>query len=131
MGSVTDVPEELHTAETLITFPTSIRPEDPKSRINTNNDPLLNNQLHGPESFRSYRSLSYSRISEHLMEPEGLITCSQEPSTGPYPESDQSTPYHPILSKIHLNIILVTFFLMAFLISPCVLDALPISSSLT
>jgi hypothetical protein len=25
-------------------------------------------------------------------------TCSQEPSTGPYPDPDGSSPYHPILS---------------------------------
>jgi hypothetical protein len=31
------------------------------------------------------------------MEPEGSLSCSQEPSTGPYPEPDQSSPYHPIL----------------------------------
>jgi hypothetical protein len=32
------------------------------------------------------------------MEPEGSLPCSQEPSTGPYSESDQSNPYEPILS---------------------------------
>jgi hypothetical protein len=40
------------------------------------------------------------------MEPESLLPCSQQPSTGPYFELDQSSPYHPILSPIHLNIIL-------------------------
>jgi hypothetical protein len=33
------------------------------------------------------------------MKPEGSLPCSQEPSTGPYPEPDQSNPYHPILSQ--------------------------------
>jgi hypothetical protein len=32
------------------------------------------------------------------MEPEGSFPCSLEPSTGPYPKPDQSSPYHPILS---------------------------------
>jgi hypothetical protein len=32
------------------------------------------------------------------MEPEGSLPCSQEPSTDPYPEPDQSSPYYPILS---------------------------------
>jgi hypothetical protein len=31
------------------------------------------------------------------MAPEVSFSCSQEPSTGPYPEWDQSSPYHPIL----------------------------------
>jgi hypothetical protein len=32
------------------------------------------------------------------MEPEGSLPCSQEPSTGIYPEYDQYIPYHSILS---------------------------------
>jgi hypothetical protein len=31
-----------------------------------------------------------------FMEPKSSLSCSQEPSTGPYPEPDQSSPYHPI-----------------------------------
>jgi hypothetical protein len=30
------------------------------------------------------------------MEPESSLLCSQEPSTGPYPEPDQSSEYQPI-----------------------------------
>jgi hypothetical protein len=46
---------------------------------------------------------SYSRASQYFMEPKGSLLCSQEPSTDPYPEPDQSNPYHPILSRIYLN----------------------------
>jgi hypothetical protein len=34
------------------------------------------------------------------MEPEGSLPCSQEPSTGPYPELDRSSSYHLILRSI-------------------------------
>jgi len=31
------------------------------------------------------------------MEPEGLLLCAQEPTAGPYPEQDESSPHPPIL----------------------------------
>jgi hypothetical protein len=38
---------------------------------------------------------SYWRPAQHLVAPGGSLQCSQEPSTGPYPETDQSSPPHP------------------------------------
>jgi hypothetical protein len=38
------------------------------------------------------------RTSQHFMEPEGSLPCSQERSTSPYPESDQPNLGHPIIS---------------------------------
>jgi hypothetical protein len=39
------------------------------------------------------------------MEPEGSLPCSLEPSTGPYTEPNQSSPYHPY--RIYLRLILI------------------------
>jgi hypothetical protein len=39
------------------------------------------------------------------MEPGGLLSCSQKPSTDPYPEPVQYNQYVPILSKINFNVI--------------------------
>jgi hypothetical protein len=36
-------------------------------------------------------------ISQHVMEPESSLLCSQDLSTGPYSEPDKSSPYHCIL----------------------------------
>jgi hypothetical protein len=32
------------------------------------------------------------KMSQHFMEPEISLPCSQRPSTGPYSETDQSSP---------------------------------------
>jgi hypothetical protein len=40
------------------------------------------------------------------MEPEGSLLCSQEPSTSPYPEPDESSPYNPIVFILRLSLIL-------------------------
>jgi hypothetical protein len=64
---------------------------------------------HGAEPLlRSHQLCSYSRTSQHFMEPEGSLPCSQEPFAGPYPEPDQSNPYRTIplyLPKIQFYIV--------------------------
>jgi hypothetical protein len=35
--------------------------------------------------------------SQHFMEPQGLLPCPQELSPGHCPQTDQSSPHHPIL----------------------------------
>jgi hypothetical protein len=45
---------------------------------------------------KSHQSFSYSRISQHFIEFEGSLPCSQELSTGPYPEPVESSPYQLI-----------------------------------
>jgi hypothetical protein len=62
---------------------------------------------YGAEFFlRSCQLCEYSRTSQHFMELKGLLPCSQEPYTGPYPKPDRSSPYYPTLSKIYFNIVL-------------------------
>jgi hypothetical protein len=50
---------------------------------------------YGAKLFLRSQICSYS-ISQYFMEPEGSLLCSQEPSTGLYPEPDQSIPSHTI-----------------------------------
>jgi hypothetical protein len=48
----------------------------------------------------SWEANSYSATKEIpniFIEPEGLLLCSQEPAAGPYPDPDESSPYHTIL----------------------------------
>jgi hypothetical protein len=61
--------------------------------------PIIYLLTYGTEPFlRSRQLCSHSRTSQHFMEPEGSLPCSQEPSTGPYLKPDRSSPFHPILS---------------------------------
>jgi hypothetical protein len=41
--------------------------------------------------------LAASRISQHFMDPESSLPCSQEASTSTDPEPNQCSPYHPII----------------------------------
>jgi hypothetical protein len=53
---------------------------------------------HGAEPFlRSGQLCSHSRTSQHFMEPADSFPRSQEHSTSPYSEPDQSNPSHPII----------------------------------
>jgi hypothetical protein len=62
---------------------------------------LTHSLTYGAEPFLRNRQLcSYQRTSRHFKESEGSLPCSQEPSTGPYPEPDQSNPYHAIQFNI-------------------------------
>jgi hypothetical protein len=66
----------------------------------------ITTETQGAEPFlRSRKFCSYSRIYQHYTETKGSLPCSEEHSTSPYPEPDQSSPYHPILSTIYFNII--------------------------
>jgi hypothetical protein len=42
------------------------------------------------------------------MQPEGLLSCSQEPPTDPYPEPDGATLYYPIQFLLRSILILST-----------------------
>jgi hypothetical protein len=56
----------------------------------------------------SSRCIVCSRISQHFMESEGSSPCSQQLSTGLYPEPDRPSPHHPILSLYLFILILST-----------------------
>jgi hypothetical protein len=92
----------------------------------------------------SCEAARHSRISQHFMGPEISFPCSQEHSTGPYPEPDQSTPYnqsylrYSLILSIHLCLRLPSGLFPsglhinihhALLDSLSVLHSLPISSS--
>jgi hypothetical protein len=49
-------------------------------------------------SWEAVNCAAIQEIPSNFKEPEGSSPCSEEPSTGPYPEPVRSSPYHPILS---------------------------------
>jgi hypothetical protein len=98
-------------------------------------------------SWKAAYRVATQKTSQQFMEPEASLPCSQEPSTGPYPQPHQSNPYHPI-PHIFAIIILSSHLLlglpsglfpsgfpptsyMHLSSPPFVLHALPISSFLT
>jgi hypothetical protein len=48
------------------------------------------------------------------MESEVSLLCSQELATGPYPETDECSPYHPIFSLTSI-LILFSYYVQDFL----------------
>jgi hypothetical protein len=51
---------------------------------------------------RSRQLLSYSRIFQYFIQNYGSLPYSQEPFTSPYPEPDESIPYHHFLYLLHI-----------------------------
>jgi hypothetical protein len=47
------------------------------------------------------------------MEPEVSLPCLLEPSTGAYPEPDQSSPYYPIL----IQFVFISYVFMVYLLA--------------
>jgi hypothetical protein len=47
-------------------------------------------------SLRNCQLSSYSRTYQNFVEPESLLPCSHEPSTGPYSEPDEPSPNYLI-----------------------------------
>jgi hypothetical protein len=45
------------------------------------------------------------------MKPEGSLPWSQDPATGPYPESDESSPHH---HTVFIYLFIYSFILMLF-----------------
>jgi hypothetical protein len=91
---------------------------------------LTHSLTHGAEPFlRRCQLCSYSRTSQHFMEPGGSSPRSHKPSTGPYPEPDRSNSYIPsYLCKIHFNIesVCLPFFILIFFITDFLLSLLSI-----
>jgi hypothetical protein len=109
--------------------------------VRVSNNYIITNFMELSPSWEAASCAAIQELPNIVWQPEGSLPCSQEPSTCPYPESDQSSPHHPILSILftHLRLSLPsglfpsgfpTSNLYAFLFSPFVLHALSVSTSI-
>jgi hypothetical protein len=57
-------------------------------------------------SWEAANCAAIQEILNNFMKPGGSLPCSQEPSTGPYPEPGRSSPYHRILSLVLRSILI-------------------------
>jgi hypothetical protein len=53
---------------------------------------------YGAEHLEAADCAAIQEIPSNFKEPEGSSPCSNEPSTGPYPQPDWSSLYNPIIS---------------------------------
>jgi hypothetical protein len=69
-----------------------IEPRSPGRPVILNNKSSIKLTSYGAQSFlRQY--LPFSQKFPQLKEHEGSLLCSQEPTTDPYPEPDESSPH--------------------------------------
>jgi hypothetical protein len=55
-------------------------------------------------SWEAVNCAAIQEIPSNFKEPEGSSPCSQQPSSGPYPEPVRSSPHHPILYPLERRI---------------------------
>jgi hypothetical protein len=63
-----------------------------------NENNVLTNFMELSPSLEAASCAATQEVLSNFMESEGSLPSSQEPFTSPYPETDQSSPYHPIPS---------------------------------
>jgi hypothetical protein len=76
-------------------------------------------------SLRSLQLLSYLRISQYFLEPESSLPCSQDPSTGAYPEPDLSHQLNKLI-RFQVFTAVTTKETVFWDVTPCSLLVLPI-----